>query len=238
MPIIASETTSSSIQAPEGTHVAICVYMLEVGHITEEFLGKTKRLHKVRIGWELSNELHEFVEGEGKKPFMVYKDYNISLHEKSTLRQDLVGWRSKEFTAEELKAFDLENILAKPCQVSIVHNEKGYAEVKSVMSIPKGMTIPPQVNAIHKLSYDSWDQEKFDGLPEFLQERMKKSEEYQAMVGGQPQQPTPEVQNTIAAQVPSQPVAPPAPPADEQYHYAKTEGDDPGHIGPPDNLPF
>jgi hypothetical protein len=43
------------------------------------------------------------------------------------------------------------------------------------------MTCPPQINPSTVLSFDTWDKGLFESLPEFLQDKIKSSEEYRAM---------------------------------------------------------
>lgn len=129
--------------APTGLHRAVCISYVDVGHQESEFNGETKIQNKVMITWELPDEMIE-IDGE-QKPFIVNKFYTKSLHEKATLRHDLVAWRGREFTPHELDGFDLDNILGKPCQVNIVHdtkNGKTRAKVTAVLPLSKGMLKP------------------------------------------------------------------------------------------------
>jgi hypothetical protein len=45
----------------------------------------------------------------------------------------------------------------------------------------KGQVCPPQVNPSFILSYDDFDEKKFDSLPDFVKDKMKTSTEYQQM---------------------------------------------------------
>jgi len=76
------------------------------------------------------------------RPYLVHKRYTCSLHEKSGLCKDLEAWRGKPFTPEELLGFDLENLLGKPCMLSVIHVERNgstYANVSGVMKSPRGI---------------------------------------------------------------------------------------------------
>lgn len=68
-----------------------------------------------------------------------------SLHAKAGLRKFLESWRGRPFTAEELAGFDLKAVVGLTCLVGIVHEAKGdkvYANLSSVMKLPKGMPAP------------------------------------------------------------------------------------------------
>src|SRR5208337_1405024 len=70
------------------------------------------------------------------------KRYTLSLHEKAALRKDLESWRGRTFTEEELKGFDVENVLDVPCLLNVIHNGTSgtvYANVSGIMKLPKSM---------------------------------------------------------------------------------------------------
>lgn len=179
MPIIA-KCESSNIEyepIPEGVHVARCVSIIDIGtHYNKKFDNTS---HKVLIQWELPEETLE-INGE-KQPRIYTQDYGLSLHKKSNLRKHLEAWRGKSFTDEELKGFDLKNVLGVQCQLQIVHNkvnDKIYANLASIMSCPKTMSIAAQVT---KSIYLDWESEAFKEnlllLPQWIQDKIKDSEE-------------------------------------------------------------
>jgi hypothetical protein len=186
MPIIAENNGSNYKIVEAGTYPARCYRMIEVGTVEETFEGKTKTLKKVNLTWELPTELSVFHDDKGEEPFVVSKMFTLSMNEKSTLRKMLEGWRGKAFNEDEAKRFDITVLLGKECLLSIIHKpskdgSKTYAEISSISKIPKGMTCPPQINPSTVLSFDTWDQGLFESLPEFLQDKIKSSEEYRAM---------------------------------------------------------
>jgi hypothetical protein len=134
MPIIAKKPESSFTPAPEGLHHAVCVDVIDLGVLQTNWGDK----HKVRIVWQIE-EQHP----ETQQRFTVRKQYNLSLHEKATLRKDLESWRSRKFTDEELRGFDLEKLLGVNCQVQVVQdiNEEGsiYSNVQTVVPPPKNV---------------------------------------------------------------------------------------------------
>lgn len=130
-------------QAPAGTHVARCIRLIDIGTQFGEFQGKPNALRKVVVTWELPNEL--MTEGDfAGKPFLVNKWYTASLGEKANLRKDLVNWRGREFTDDELKGFEAKKILGTTCMLSLTPNDKGKVRVTGVMKLPKGSEAPPQ----------------------------------------------------------------------------------------------
>ena len=171
---------------PPGNYVARCYQMIEEGMITESYMGEDKTAKKVRIGWELPTELKVFKAEKGEQPRVISAEYTLSLHEKANLRQILKSWRGQDFTESEAKSFDITRLLGVPCLINIVHKTTGagktYANVGAVTPVPKGMTVPPAINPVFVLSYDNWDETKFNALPDFIREKMMGSDEYKAMI--------------------------------------------------------
>ena len=139
MAIIAKSSGTSYAPAPQGTHAAVCVDVVDLGMLKVSFAGKEKIQHKIRIVWQI-DELRD----DGK-PHQVSRRYTNSLHEKASLRKDLESWRGKAFTPTELEGFDLENLLSVGCFINVMHapaEGQTYANVGAVMKLPKGMTAP------------------------------------------------------------------------------------------------
>lgn len=163
-------------QAPEGSHVARCIKLIDLGTQKGEYQGKPIIREQVVIQWELPTETIDT--DDGPKPMIVSKFYTNSLSEKANLRADLESWRGRQFTPEELDGFDLEKILGAPALVNVIHNDKGKARIKGVMSLPKGMTCPPAHNKPAAFWIDPWDDNAFAALPEGFQKIIQQSAEW------------------------------------------------------------
>ena len=165
-------------QPPLGTHLARCIGVIDIGTQHSELYDVTQR--KVVVRWELPTELMD----DGR-PFICQKFYTQSLNEKSNLYADLVNWRGKEFSAEELKGFDAKNILDKTCMLSLT-DKNGKARVTGIMKGPKHMEVPPRVNDLVYLSLEpgEFDAKVFDGLSDWFKEQIAKSPEYAALSNG------------------------------------------------------
>lgn len=141
MPIIAKETGSNFKPAPAGVWAAVGCDVVDLGMVKTSYPGRPDQVqHKIRVVWQLA----DVDEAIGKRP-IVNQRYTLSLHEKASLRRDLESWRGRAFTPAELSGFDVEKVIGVPCLLNIVHNvNKGvtYANVSSIMPIPKGMPKP------------------------------------------------------------------------------------------------
>lgn len=176
-----------------GTYAARCYSMVHIGTLSEPYMGQVKEQNKVRITWELPTELKEFKEGEGEKPYVISKDYALSLYEKANLRKHIDSWRGKALTEDEAKCFDITKLLGVDCLISIIHKtsadgKKTYPEITSISRLPKGMVCPAQINPIFEFNYDPFDQEKFMSLPEWLRKKMETTPEYKKAIGFTPAQ--------------------------------------------------
>ena len=183
--IIAKTAGTSFELVPSGNHVARCYSMVEIGTVTDDYMGTPKSLHKVRVSWELPFKKKVFDPSKGEQPFSIHKEYTLSMHEKSNLRHDLESWRGKGFSEAEAKAFDITKLLGKPCMLNIIHKTansgNSYAQVSSITPIPEGMNCPEQINPTFVLSYSDWDENKFLGLPEWLRKKMEDTPQFRSI---------------------------------------------------------
>lgn len=159
---------------PAGTHRAICTMLVDMGvQPSNRFAPKPK----VYIRFELPDEQTEWTGKDGGKhtgPMVIGKQYTASLSEKANLRKDLEAWRGRFFTADELKKFDLRNILGAPAMISVAHQTgadgKTYANLASIMGLPKGMEKPKAAGDLISYDIDQHDEAVFQKLPNWLQE--------------------------------------------------------------------
>jgi hypothetical protein len=121
------------------------------------------------------------------KPLIQSREYTVSLNEKANLRRDLEAWRGKAFSEDELKGFDISNILGHFCMVNISHRQKGdmtYADLKGVSAVPsiyKKQGLPEGINTKMIFNLDKFDETMFDSLSENIKETIRKSPEYRSI---------------------------------------------------------
>lgn len=139
--LIAKEGGMSLPLIPAELHQAVCYAVYDIGsHHNEKF---DKTTHQCVILWEIPGVRLE-IEKEGCKvdvPRIMSKKYTISLGERANLRKDLKAWRGRDFTPEELKAFDLKNLLGVNCMIQVVHNSKDgktYSNIGALIPLIKG----------------------------------------------------------------------------------------------------
>jgi hypothetical protein len=180
MAIIAQEKGGKDFKkVPPGAHFAICNMVVDCGVQDISFKGKAKQQHKVYVRWEVPDERVSW-EKDGKAhegPCSIGRFYTLSLSEKAILRKDLENWRGRMFTEDELKGFDLETILGKPCQIMVTHSDDGkYANINGIMGLSKdqrerGRTAKAE-NPLVSFSLATATDADFKKLPEWLQEKI------------------------------------------------------------------
>ena len=183
MSLIVNEGSSTNIPLlAEDSYPAVCSMLIDLGEQYSEKFDKTSR--KVLITWELPGETLD--NGE---PRRLSNTYTASLNSKGNLRKDLIAWRGRDFTVDELKAFDLQNIVGAPCLLQVIHRvgQDGTkrAVIGGIMRLPKGMQVPTLTNGFTIFDLDDPDAEdKIHDLPEWVQTRIMESETWKDLQDG------------------------------------------------------
>lgn len=165
---------------PVGNHIARCISVIDLGTQQNKF-KENDFARQVLITWELPTEQKVFREEKGPQPHTISKTYRNSLHQKANLRKDLASWRGRDFTADELKGFDLKNVLDANCMLNVIHNENGYADIASIAKMPRGMEAPARINPLTFFSMEEYDDKVFQGLHEKTKGKIMLSPEFQAL---------------------------------------------------------
>ncbi len=197
MALIAKESGGGSFTpVPQGMHLARCYRVVDLGTQKSEYLGTVKHLPKVMLQFEVHGE-----DDSGKKietakgePMSISKNFTLSLAEKATLRKDLQTWRGREFTAEELRGFELKNVLGAWAMISVIKaagtNGKEYTNIAAIMAVPpaiKKAGLPEGFNALGIFSIDEPDMTMFDTFSDGLKQKIQGSPEWQSRSGGDTQ---------------------------------------------------
>ena len=168
---------------PEGSYPARLYQIVHIGSIP----GYQDQIqNKARLTFELPTVQREFKEGEGEKPMVISSEYTLSTHEKANLRGIVEGLIGASLEDKEAENFDIESVIAKTCLLTVKHKERKigegkYAVIGSVTSLPDGMDVPDQINESKIQSYDDFDKDFHESLPDFLKEKVESSIEYDAM---------------------------------------------------------
>ncbi len=188
MPLIAKESSGNHLAPIEpGVYVAVCYGLIDLGtHLNPKFEKETR---KVLIQWEIP-DCRMDLERDGETlslPRAISERFTLSLSEKANLRRALESWRGRKFTAEELKGFDLRNVIGKACQLQVIHEPskdgtKTYVKVAAIMALPKGIPSPRPENPISFFSFEDTAAPALpEGLPEWVAGIIQESREWKAL---------------------------------------------------------
>ena len=179
-------------RCPSGMHLARCYRIIDLGTQKAEYMGQTKYLHKVMLGWEIhgTDDSGKPLLMQDKRPFAIFKNYTLSWSEKANLRLDLQSWRGKPFTQEEMRRFDLKNILGAWCMLNVIEREgqngKTYANINGVTPVPaiiKQNGLPQGVNKTEMFNLQEPDMVLFETFSDNLKAKITSSPEWQKMQG-------------------------------------------------------
>ena len=177
-----------------GEHLGVCYSIVDAGTREEQYMDNPPKLRKViYVTWEVPSQ--EMDDGSG--PLATGKKYTASLNENSALYKDLVTWRGKPFSSDELSGFDVSKMVGAPANLHIEHYEtqdgKQRAGLKAIFK-PDEFKITKTINDPVVFDLDVYCEyvigttneqtvgmsEVFDKIPEWLQEIVKESIEYKS----------------------------------------------------------
>jgi len=170
----------SDRELPEdGTYPFVCVQIVDLGTQKSDQYEDTR---KASFGFQLVDE-----ETSDGKAVMVYRKFPLKVGPKSHLGQALKSWLG--ITVGKGEEFDFDECLGKPGMLTIQQTEpdnngKIYANITALVKPPKGTKVTKATEPQFSLWLDpeEFDQDTFDGLPDFVKEQIEKSDEYQDCV--------------------------------------------------------
>lgn len=175
---------------PPGAHLGRCYRIVDVGTQKSEYMGEVKFLHKIMLGWEIlsTDDQGNPIRMQDGRPFGIFKNYTLSWSEKANLRLDLQSWRGKPFTAEEMRRFDLKNVLGAYCMLNVIERPgkdgKMYVNVAGVTPVPgmiKQNGLPEPVNKNEMFNLSDPDMALFQSFSENLKKKIQSSPEWERL---------------------------------------------------------
>lgn len=161
----------------EGTYPARVVQLImlgsqlqtdwQTGEAVEDKEGNVVYKEEIWVTYEFPTERIQYTDDEGvehDRPRWQSKTYTLSMHEKAGFR--------KLMDAVAPKGESLEDLAGKPGIVTIGSTSGGKAKVTGVAAPMKGMDVPELENPVQIYDLDEPDEEVFDGLPDFLKEKI------------------------------------------------------------------
>lgn len=169
--VIGKEPSKNKIERVEdGTYLARLVQLIDWGvqPQTDWKTGEEKDpQHKLWAVFELPTEMIKI--GEEERPRWQGKEYTLSFHEKSGLSALISALDPAR------KAKTLTELLDKPCMITIGSTSGGNPKIINVVSVPKGMEVPPLQNPHKAFDMSSPDMEVYNSLPDWMKEKITTS---------------------------------------------------------------
>lgn len=188
--VVESSLSGGFTPAPAGNHIGVLVGVVLLGTIDTEFEGRVTRKKMLRLYFELSNTSNPEDED---KPFIVAKDYANTLGSKSNLRK-LINGAWGPITDEQAEKLNLVKLLGCACMinVTVVTSQKSknqYNDILNLSPIPDGVPMPVQKTEEFLFNFNlPFKEKEFNELEKFVQDKIKTSDEYQALVANAPVQ--------------------------------------------------
>jgi len=199
MSFFVEESGGSFERCPSGMHLARCYRIIDLGTQKSEYMGQVKYLHKISLGWEIhgTDDNGKPLRMKDNRPFAIFKNYTLSWSEKANLRLDLQSWRGKPFSQEEMRRFDLKNVLGAWCMINVIERTgqdgKTYTNVNGVTPVPamiKQNGLPAAVNKNELFNIADPDMELFNSFSDHLKKKIEASPEWQKRKHSEPEAAT------------------------------------------------
>lgn len=160
---------------PVGVYPVVCTSLVDLG-LQAPFNPTFKTVYKVALGFDFPTETRE--DGSPEKLTMILTN---SMHKKGNLRKMIEGWFGKSFPSDDAaNNFELKELLGKVGYANVTHNtrgEKTYANISSLIPLPKGMA-PPTTDTPFLYYSEAGDQppaersQAYAALPEWLRTKV------------------------------------------------------------------
>lgn len=161
---------------PAGQYLAVCVGVYDLG---EQYSEKYKNYSpKLIITFDIPTVT---IEVDGKQePRQLSKEFTISGKNNSKLRAFISSWNGVQYSDEAFGEFDPLTQVGKPAMINVLLNETGeYANIDTIMPLFPGMPTPTTATPLMVWDMDKWDDKVFEKLPGWVQDKIKKSSQYQ-----------------------------------------------------------
>lgn len=181
MSLIAKKKKSSIPPLEAGSYFATTIGIIDIGEqfVKYEKEKQGKYVDKILAVFEIAGEC---VEADGElKPRWLSKEFTNYINKRSALYGSIPAWLGRELTEQELEdGFDVSQLLGKACTVEVRLSADGeYNNIKSIGGIPKGVPVPEAQSETMLFDIDEPDTEVLEKLPEWIQNKIKKSTQWQ-----------------------------------------------------------
>lgn len=168
-----------------GTYYGVCVHSIDIGEQKDSFKNGG---YQAKFLWtfELSR-LENFkmvpvmYEEDGiSKPYDLSTTMNNTRHINGNVAKHLISWFDElNIDDDFMKSFDTNDVVGKVAMLKVKLKDNGYNEIVKIDPLPEGFPEPVASLPLIRFDMDPWDQAAFDALPQWAQNKIKKSTQYQ-----------------------------------------------------------
>jgi len=193
----ASGGSSTFKPVPSGMHLARCYRIVDMGTQITTWKGVSKEQPKVMLQFEVHSEDADgnAVVTDKGEPMSISKNFTASLGENAILRQELENWRSRAFTPEELKGFQLKNVLGVWAMLSVVKEQGNdgneYTNISSINPVSsqiKKAGLPEGHNELKIFDLENPDMALFETFGNKIKEKIQSTPEWNKKILPTPKQ--------------------------------------------------
>lgn len=161
-----------------GPYMAVCTAVIDIG---QQYSEKSKAVqNKLLFLFDVPSETIE-IDGV-HKPRQFSRRVTYTTSTRGVLNPMLCSWLSTRFTEEQLREYELFDLVGKGCQIQLSISEDGkYNNIENVIALPKGVPTPVSSNPHFAYDIDAhgFSGAEWDALPEWVRSIIEKSEQYQ-----------------------------------------------------------
>lgn len=188
MSFVVENTFQEFERIAPGLHLARCYRIVDLGTQKSDFKGQIKMTRQVMLGWEIlgSDEAGKPIRMADGRPFAIFRNFTLSWADSSNLRLSLQSWRGRPFSQEEMRRFDLKNILGAFCMLNVIDKpskdgQKTFSNVANITPVPgmiKQAGLPQGVNDLQIFTLQAPDWTIFETFSQNLKNKIMASPEY------------------------------------------------------------
>jgi len=194
-PIYAGVTKPTVTPIVDGEYGAVLFQIIQIGSQKFSKDGKEWYSPQIMIGFELPELTYDTKDGPVTQ--IRSSTYFLSLNESRNgqigLREIVDGLRNGvQWTEEELEKFDIAQYMGRPCMLAISGVEskgKVYSNITGVSAVDQIEGAKLMLNAKRTQVFvtvdDFSDETVLSSLPNWIQDKIRSSQEYQALVVGE-----------------------------------------------------
>ena len=176
---VGSRAKPKTPPVPPGTYLARCIGVVDMGEqeIRDPKRNRTSYVDKVRLVFELPTERIQ-VDGQDL-PRQLSTEFTFTSSPKGNLYKFVSNWLNKTYQDGEFSEFELYDLIGRPAMLGVGNSKDGqYSNITGAMAVPSGVTVPEAETPEIRFDINKWDDDVFQSLSEYFQDRLKHSTQY------------------------------------------------------------